>query len=79
MDKIIQYVVECDTLYGVVALAILFIGLALLGLITLATLYVVLPYVYKIICKWCNTYKNYKDVHTKVGVKDFSFENEFHQ
>lgn len=79
MDKIIQYVVECDTLYGVAALAILFIGLALLGVIALATLYVVLPYVYKIICKWCNTYKNYKDVRTKVGVKDFSFENEFHQ
>lgn len=79
MDKIIQYVVECDTSYGVIALAILFLGLAILGLITLAILYVVCPYIYKIICKWCNTSKKYKDVHTKIGAKDFSFENEFHQ
>ena len=57
MDKIIQYVVECDTLYGVIALMILFIGLTALGLIILAALRIVLPYVYKIICKWCNTYK----------------------
>lgn len=79
MDKIIQYVVECDTSYGVVALAILFLGLATLGFITLAILYVVLPYIYKIICKWCNTSKKYKDVHTKIGVKDVSFETDLHQ
>lgn len=79
MDKIIQYVVECDTSYGVIALAILFSGLAILELITLAILYVVCPYIYKIICKWCNTSKKYKDVHTKVGVKDVSFETDLHQ
>ena len=79
MEKIIQYVVECDTLYGVIALAILFLGLAILELITLAILYVVLPYIYKIICKWCNTSKKYKDVHTKIGFKNFSFEKTFRQ
>lgn len=79
MDKIIQYVVGCDTLYGVAALVILFIGLALLGLIILAILCVALPYIYKIICKWCNTYRNYKVVHTKLGVKDVSFETDLHQ
>ena len=79
MDKIIQHVVQCDTLYGVVALEILFLGLAILGFITFAILCVVLPYIYKIVCKWCNTSKKYKDVHTKIGAKDFSFENKFHQ
>ena len=79
MDKIIQYVVECDTSYGVIALAILFIGLALLGFIAYKALKEVLLYIYKIICKTCNTSKNYKDVHAKVGVKNVSFETDLHQ
>lgn len=79
MDKIIQYVVECDTLYGVVALAILLIGFTALGFIAYNTLKEVLIYIYKIICKTCNTSKNYKDVHAKVGVKDVSFETDLHQ
>lgn len=79
MDKIIQYVVECDTLYGVIALAILLIGFFALGVIAYKALKEVLLYIYKIICKTCNTSKNYKDVHTKVGVKDVSFETDLHQ
>ena len=51
MDKIIQYVVECDTLYGVIALAILLIGFSALGVIAHKALKEVLLYIYKIICK----------------------------
>lgn len=79
MDKIIKYVVSCDTLYGVIALAILFIGLATLGYIAYKITQLVLEHIYKIVCKCCNTSKKYDNVHTKLGVKDFSFENDFHQ
>ena len=55
MGNIIESVVECGSAYGVVALAILFLGLSVLGLIAYKTIQLVLPNLYKITCKICNT------------------------
>ena len=51
MGNIIESVVECGSAYGVMALAILFLGLSVLGLIAYKTIQLVLPHLYKITCK----------------------------
>lgn len=79
MGDIIKSVVECGSAYGVVALAILFFGLTVLGLIAYKTIRLALPYIYKIVCKYCNTVKKYNDVHAKASVKDVSFETDLHR
>lgn len=79
MENIIKYAVECGSAYGVVALAILFLGLTALGLIAYKTIQLALPYIYKIVCKYCNTVKKYKDVHAKASAKDVSFETDLHR
>lgn len=79
MENIIKSAVECDSMYSIVALAVTFLEFALLGFIVYKTIRTVLPYLYKITCKICNTAKTYKDVHTKTNVKDVSFETELHQ
>ena len=79
MENIIKYVVECGSAYGVVALAILFLGLSVLGLIAYKTIQLALPNLYKITCKICNTVTKYKDVHAKANVKDVSFETDLHR
>jgi len=72
MENIIKYVVECDTLYGMVCV------LACL-LFFYTTIRFVLPYIYKIVCKLCSTLAKYKDVRTKANVKDVSFETKLHR
>ncbi len=72
MGNIIENVVECNSLYGMVCV------LASLVFFYI-TIRFVLPYIYKIICKLCNTLIKYKDVHTKANVKDVSFEMELHR
>ena len=79
MENIIESVVECGSAYGVVALAILFLGLSVLGLIAYKTIQFVLPHLYKIACKICNTVTKYNEVHAKANVKDVSFETELHR
>ena len=79
MGNIIKSVVECDSAYGVVSLAILFLGLSVLELIAYTTIQLVLPHLYKITCKICNTATKYKDVHAKANVKDVSFETDLHR
>ena len=79
MGAIIESVVECGSAYGVVALAILFLGLSVLGIIAYKTIQLVLPHLYKITCKICNTVTKYKDVHAKANVKDVSFETDLHR
>ena len=79
MGNIIKSVVNCGSAYGVVALAILFLGLTVLGLIAYKTIQLALHYIYKIVCKYCNTVKNYNDVHAKASVKDVSFETNLHR
>ena len=79
MENIIKYVVECDSLYGVVALMLLFLGQSVLGLIIYKTIHLVVPYLYKALCKICDTIVKYKDVHAKADVKDASFEADLHQ
>ena len=72
MGNIIENVVECGSLYGMICVLAGFIFFY-------ATIRFVLPYIYKIVCKICNTLVKYKDVHTKANVKDVSFETELHR
>ncbi len=70
--NIIKGVVKCASAYGMVFVLASFIFFY-------ATIRFVLPYIYKIVCKICNTLVKYKDVHAKANVKDVSFETELHR
>ncbi len=72
MENIIKYVVECNSLYGMICV------LAYL-LFFYAVIRFVVTWLYKYLCKFCNTIVKYKDVHTKANVKDVSFETELHR
>ena len=72
MENIIKYVVECDSLYGLIALVFF-------CTIIFAIIHFVVPYLYKALCKICNTIVKYKNVHAKASVKDISFETELHR
>lgn len=72
MENIIESVVECDSLYGMVCVLCSFI-------LFYAIIRFVLPYIYKIVCKICNALIKYKDIHAKANVKDVSFETELHR
>lgn len=72
MGNIIESVVECGSAYGMVCV--------LASLIFFyATIRFVVSYIYKIVCKLCNTLVKYKDIHTKADVKGVSFETELHR
>lgn len=79
MENTIKYIVECDSVYGVVALAVSLLGIVLVMLVTNKMIQTVLPYLHKIVCKLCDTIKSYKDVRSKTEVKDNSFEIEMHR
>lgn len=79
MENIIKYAVECCSIYGIVALVITFLGLSVLGIIAYKTIQLALPYIYKMVCKYCNIVKKYDDVNTKASVKDVSIETELHR
>ena len=68
MSNMIKYVVECDSLYGVISLLILCV---LFGLVVIL-LYKATIFVAKCITK-------YKDVHAKASVSDVSFEAALHR
>ncbi len=71
MGNIIESVVECESLYGMVCV--------LCSLVFFyAVIRFVLPYIYKSVCKICNTLVKYKDVYAKANVNDVSFETELH-
>lgn len=72
MENIIKSVVECDSWYGMVCVLASFIFFY-------ASIRFVVLYIFKIVCKMCNTLVKYKDVHTKTNVKDVSFETELHR
>ena len=72
MGNIIESVVECGSAYGMVCV------LGCLVFFYLTILFV-LPYIYKIVCKLCNTLVKYKDVHAKASVKDVSIETDLHR
>ena len=72
MRNIIENVVECESAYGMVCVLCSFIFLY-------AITHFVLPYIYKIVCKICNTLVKYNDIHVKANVKDVSFETELHR
>lgn len=60
MGNIIESVVECGSLYGMICVLASFIFFY-------AIIRFVLPYIYKIVCKICNTLVKYKDVHASTG------------
>lgn len=72
MGNIIESVVECGSAYGMVCVLASFIFFY-------ATIRFVLPYIYKTVCKLCNTLVKYKDAHAKTSVKNVSFETELHR
>ena len=79
MENIIKFAIECNSMYGIIALVIVFIGFNLLGYTTYKIIQLVLPYIYKIVYKYCNTVKKYKDVNSKFGVKNVSVETDLHR
>lgn len=72
MENIIESVVEYGSAYGMVCVLASFI-------LFYATIRFVLHYIYKSVCKICNTLVKYNDVHAKANVKDVSFETELHR
>jgi len=72
MEKIVKYVVECDSAYGVVCVIACLICFYL-------TIRFVFPWLYKGLCKICSTLVKYKNIHTKIDVEDVSIEAELHQ
>lgn len=72
MGNIIKSVVECGSAYGMVCVLGSFVFFY-------ATICRVLPFIYRITCKICNTLVKYKDVNAKASVKDVSFETELHR
>ena len=68
MGNIIENVVECGSLYGMICVLAGFIFFY-------ATIRFVSPYIYKI----CNTLVKYKDVYAKANVKDVSFKTKLHR
>ena len=72
MENIIESVVECGSTYGMVCILACFIFFY-------ATIRFVLPYIYKIVCRICNTLVKYKEIHAKANVKGVSFETELHR
>lgn len=79
MENIIKYAVECNSLYGIIALVVIFLGFSILGCIAYKIIQLILPYLHKIICKHYNIIKEYKEVHTKFGANDVSYETDLHR
>lgn len=79
MENIIKYAVECDSLYGVAALIIVTTLIITLAVLALKALFFVFPYVYKIVCKICNTIKDYHSIHTKIGTDDVLIETDLNR
>lgn len=69
MGNIIESVIERASSYGIVCVLCSFIFFY-------AVVRLALHYIYKIICKLCNTLVKYKDVHAKSNVNNVSFEAE---
>ena len=72
MKNIVKYVVECDSLYGMICVCFVF------G-VSFATILFVVPYLYKALCKICNTIVKYNDVHAKAATKNTSLEVDLKQ
>lgn len=68
MSDMIKCVVECDSLYGIIALLIF---LSFLGLVSIL--------VYKIIIFLIKCISKYKDIHAKACVDNVSVEADLHR
>lgn len=72
MKNIIKYVVECDSMYGMVCVICTFVCFYI-------SIRFVVPYLYKCLCKICNTIITYKDIRTKTEVGNVSIEANLHR
>ena len=72
MGNIIESVVKCGSVYGMICVLASFVFFYTI-------IRFVLPYIYKIVCKLCNTLLKYKDIHAKVNVNNVSFETDSHR
>lgn len=79
MGNIIESVANCESVYGVAGLIVTAIVIIVLAVLAFKALLFVSPYIYKSICKICNTIKTYNTVHTKVGVDDVSIETDLNR
>jgi 4-hydroxybenzoate polyprenyltransferase len=79
MENIIQSIVTCNSLYGIIGLAItagVIIGLAVIA--GLAILFVVFL-LYRFLTQLLDTIKQYNDIHAKACVGDVSLETKLHR
>ena len=74
--NIVRYALTCSSLYGIIALMTLFLGLSILGIIIYSIIHDILHYIYKTIKNICNAHKKYNEVHTKLDAKNISVEKE---
>lgn len=74
MVNIIENVTNCESVYGVVGLILTAVVIIVLAVLAFKAPQFVLPYIYKIVCKICNTIKTYNTVHASIGVDDVSIE-----
>lgn len=72
MKDIIRYVVVCDSMYGMTCIFCTFVFFYTVILF-------VVSYLYKCLCKVCNTIITYKDIHTKAEMGDVSIETDLHR
>lgn len=72
MKDIIKYVVECNSMYGMVCIICTFVCFYI-------SIRFVVPYLYKCLYKICNTIITYKDIHTKAEFGDASIEADLHR
>ena len=72
MENIIKIIVECDSLYGMICVIFILVFLY-------AIAHTALPFLYKCLCKICNTVTKFKSIHTKVDVDNVSVEADLHQ
>ncbi len=72
MGNIIESVVECSSLYGMICVLACF-------LFFYAVIRFVVTWLYKYLCKFCNTLVKYKVVRTKAYAYVVSFETVLHR
>jgi hypothetical protein len=72
MENIIQSIIECDSLYGMICY-----------ICSLFFIYILvrfsLPWINKYLGKICNLISKYKDINIKACVDDVSIETELHK
>ena len=79
MSELIRYAVSCTSVYGVFALIVLFLGLALLGITFYKPLHIIVIGLYNIVHTVCCTLQTYNEVRSKISAKTVSVETKLHR